>query len=335
LLTTTLPNGPVPPGSHGPTVSGPARTDESTPFRTHPPAGATRFTLTQAAVAVPTAAPAPAVKRRFHWRSFRPGLLLASLFVILLIVAATVPGWLVPGDPLQSNARQAFREPSLSHIFGTDENGRDVFVRIVYGARTSLFVGISASVVSLVMGVTVGLLAGLGHRYLDSTLMRGVDVLLAFPDILLALLIITFWGPGVINALVAIGVASIPRYARLARAQAHLVSRSSYVEAATALGQSRFTIIVRHILPNAIKPVLVLALIGIGGKISQGAGLSFLGLGIPPPTPEWGAMLSTGREYLINAPWLTIIPGLALTFTVLSVSTLGREVMRRSEGKSA
>lgn len=265
----------------------------------------------------------------------RLGLVLASLYLALAVVAALFPSLLAPGDPLADNARQAFLEPSSTHLFGTDENGRDVYTRIIHGARASLFVGISASLLGLLFGVAIGLIAGLGHRWLDGFAMRAVDVLLAFPDVLLALLIITFWGPGLINALVAIGIASIPRFARLARAQALIVRRSGYVEAATALGLSRLTIIFRHILPNSIKPVLVLAFIGIGGTISAGAGLSFLGLGIPPPTPEWGAMLTNGRDYLANAPWLLLFPSLALTFTVLSVAALGREIVRRSEGKKS
>lgn len=264
----------------------------------------------------------------------RPAVLLSALFLGLAVFAALFPSILAPGDPLADNARHAFYEPGPEHLMGTDENGRDVYTRLVHGARASLFVGFSATVVGLVLGVSVGLIAGLGHRLVDGAFMRAIDVLLAFPDVLLALLIITFWGPGLINALIAIGVAAIPRFARLARAQAQVVRRSGYVEAATALGLSRFHIVIRHILPNSIKPVLVLAFIGIGGTISAGAGLSFLGLGIPPPTPEWGAMLSNGREYLANAWWLTTFPSLALTFTVLSVSTIGREIVRRSEGKT-
>lgn len=291
--------------------------------------------------------PAPAVSRVLQttirlWsrglveRFFRLrfGLILAGLFVAVLVVAAISPGLLAPGDPLEANARFAFRAPSLTHLLGTDENGRDLFTRVVHGVRPSLLMGLSATAIGLGFGVTIGLLAGLGHRLIDNALMRGIDVLLAFPDILLALVIITFWGQGTFNAIVAVGIASVPRYARLVRAQTHVVRHASYVEAATTLGLRPWTLVFRHVLPNAIKPVLILATIGIGGKIAAGASLSFLGLGTPPPAPEWGAMLSVGRNFLANAWWLTAVPGLAVTLTVLSVTALGRELLQRSEGKT-
>ena len=272
--------------------------------------------------------------RRRALRHVRPGLILAGLFLLLLIVAALQPAWLAAGDPLEANARQAFREPSAAHLFGTDENGRDVLTRVVYGVRPSLIMGLSATAIGLSLGVTLGLLAGLGHRVIDGTVMRCIDVLLAFPHLLLALLIITFWGQGTLNTIVAVGIASVPRYARLVRAQTQVLRGAAFVEAALTLGLRRPTLIWRHVLPNAIKPVLILATIGIGEKIGFGASLSFLGLGPPPPAPEWGAMLSVGRSFLANAWWLTAIPGLAVTLTVLSISALGRELLRRSEGKT-
>jgi peptide/nickel transport system permease protein len=270
---------------------------------------------------------------RFDFRSLRPGLLLAGLFVSVLVLAALAPGWLVGGDPLAGSARHAFLAPSWAHWLGTDENGRDVLVRVVYGVRPSLLMGLAATAIGLLAGISLGLAAGLGHRLVDGIIMRGIDVLLAFPDLMLALVIITFWGQGTLNATIAVGAASIPRYARLVRGQTHQVRHAPYVEAATTLGIRRATVIFRHVLPNAIKPVFILATIGIGGKIAAGASLSFLGLGSPPPSPEWGAMLSVGRNYLSNAWWLTAVPGLALTLTVISVTALGRELLRRSEGK--
>jgi len=287
----------------------------------------------------PAALPRPhdgwVARRWVALRGVRPGLVLAGLFLGLLVFAAIRPSLLVSGDPLEASAREAFRVPGAGHPLGTDENGRDVLTRVVYGVRPSLLMGFAATAIGLGVGAAIGLLAGLGPRLVDSVLMRGIDVLLAFPDLLLALVIITFWGQGTFNAIVAVGVASVPRYARLVRAQVHVVRRASYVEAAVTLGLRRTTLIARHVLPNAIKPVLILATIGIGGKIAAGASLSFLGLGTPPPTPEWGAMLSVGRDFLANAWWLTAVPGLAVTLTVLSVSALGRELLRRSEGKTA
>lgn len=265
----------------------------------------------------------------------RPGLVLAGIFVLFLIIATLQPSWLVSGDPLAASAREAFRAPSAAHWLGTDENGRDVLTRLIYGVRPSLLMGLAATVIGLVIGVAIGLFSGLGHRVIDNLLMRFIDVLLAFPDLLLALVIITFWGQGMINAIVAVGVASVPRYARMVRAQTHIVRNAQYVEAAITLGLRTSTLIFRHILPNAIKPILILATIGIGGKIAAGAALSFLGFGAPPPSPEWGSMLSVGRNFLSNAWWLVTAPSVAVTLTVISITALGRELALRSEGKRA
>ena len=263
----------------------------------------------------------------------RPGLILAAAFVLLLLVAAIAPHLLVTGDPLAGNARDAFLDPNALHVFGTDENGRDLLTRMIYGVRPSLLMGLWATAIGLSVGIGLGLAAGLGHRVVDGLIMRFIDVLLAFPDLLLALVIITFWGQGLLNATIAVGVASVPRYARMVRAQTKLVRKSAYIEAALTMGLGRVSIIWRHILPNAIKPILPLATIGIGGKIAAGAALSFLGFGAPPPSPEWGAMLSVGRNFLSNAWWISAAPGLAITLTVVSVTALGRELLYRSEGK--
>jgi len=264
----------------------------------------------------------------------RFGLLLAGLFVALLIAAAVAPGLIASGDPFEANARLAFHAPSLAHLLGTDENGRDLFTRVIHGVRPSLVMGLAATAIGLGLGSVVGLSAALGNRFVDGVLMRSIDLLLAFPHILLVLVIITFWGQGLFNTIVAVGIASVPRYARLVRAQVHVVRHAAFVEAAVTLGLRYRTLIWRHVLPNAIKPVLILATIGIGEKIGFGASLSFLGLGTPPPAPDWGAMLSVGRAFLANAWWLTAVPGLAVSLTVLSVMTLGRELLHRSEGKT-
>lgn len=263
----------------------------------------------------------------------RPELLLAAIYVVLLILAAAVPYWLAPYDPLDASARLAFQPPGGVHWLGTDENGRDVLSRLVHGVRPSLFMGLAATALGLALGTLLGLLAGLGPRGLDGAVMRGIDVLLAFPDLLLALVIITFFGLGTANLILAVGIAGIPRYARLVRAQTLNVRNSGYVEAALTLGQSQLAVVLRHILPNAMKPVLILAIIGIGGTITAGAALSFLGFGAPPPAPEWGAMLAVGRSFLANAPWLVAWPALIITFTVVAISAIGRELLRRSEGK--
>ena len=267
--------------------------------------------------------------------AIRPGLLLAGLFVLLLLIAAIQPGWLVAGDPLDANSRLAFSAPSSLFWLGADENGRDILTRLVYAVRPSLVLGVAATAVGLLLGTLLGLTAGLGPRWLDGAVMRVIDVLLAFPDLLLALVIITFFGQGQLNIILAIGIANVPRYARLVRAQTLVVRGAGYVEAATTLGLPRHLVILRHVLPNAIKPILILATIGIGGNIVNGAALSFLGFGAAPPAPEWGGMLAMGRNYLANAWWLVAWPALAITLTVVSISAIGRELLRRSEGKRA
>ncbi|MBK5518009.1 ABC transporter permease [Pseudomonas sp. TH10] len=263
----------------------------------------------------------------------RPGLWLAGLFVLLLLLAAAIPGALAPFDPLDASARLAFQPPSELHWLGTDENGRDVLSRLIHGVRSSLFMGLAATALGLSWGAVLGLASGLGPRWLDAALMRGIDVLLAFPDLLLALVIITFFGQGTANLILAVGIAGVPRYARLVRAQTLNVRHAGYVEAAVTLGQSQLAVVLRHVLPNAFKPVLILATIGIGGTITAGAALSFLGFGAPPPAPEWGAMMAIGRSFLANAPWLVAWPALIITLTVVSISAIGRELLRRSEGK--
>lgn len=271
--------------------------------------------------------------RLVGFTQLRPGLLLAGVFVGLLLLAAVVPQWLAPYDPLEASARMAFQAPSNMHWLGTDENGRDVLSRLIYGVRSSLFMGLAATALGLAWGTLLGLIAGLGPRWLDGALMRGIDVLLSFPDLLLALVIITFFGQGTANLILAIGIAGVPRYARLVRAQTLSVRNAGYVESAVTLGQSQLAVVLRHILPNAFKPVLILATIGIGGAITAGAALSFLGFGAPPPAPEWGGMMSIGRSFLANAPWLVAWPALIITLTVVSISAIGRELLRRSEGK--
>jgi peptide/nickel transport system permease protein len=290
---------------------------------------------------MPEAAAPAAPARPSRWKdafSFllrRPDLALAGFFLLFLVTAALAPALLAAGDPLEANARLAFHAPSFSHLLGTDENGRELWTRIVYGARPSLIMGLAATAIGLGAGIMIGLAAGLSHRLIDSALMRGIDVMLAFPHILLALVIITFWGQGTLNSILAVGIASIPRYARLVYGQVRLVRRAPYVESALTLGLRSLTLVWRHVLPNAIKPVLILATIGVGETIGFGAMLSFLGLGAPPPAPEWGAMLSIGRDFLANAWWLTAVPGLAITFTVLSATAIGRELLRRSAGKTS
>jgi peptide/nickel transport system permease protein len=232
------------------------------------------------------------------------------------------------------DSAQTLRPPTAAHLLGTDENGRDVLARIVHGTRTSLLLGFGAIAIALVFGGLLGLAAGLGNKIVENAIMRLSDIGLAFPELLLALVVITVAGGGTANAVLAIGVANIPGYARLVRAQTLAVRSSSYVEAAHALGLSGPRVVLRHVLPNAVKPVLILATIGVGTALVAGSALSFLGLGTPPPEPEWGSMLSTARNFISRAWWYGVFPGAAITLTVISVTVVGRALRLRSEGRT-
>ncbi|WP_045493816.1 ABC transporter permease [Pseudomonas sp. StFLB209] len=269
----------------------------------------------------------------WRWPVSRPGLWLAWAVLAVLMLAVLVPDWLAPFDPLAADARRAYQAPDALFWLGSDENGRDVLSRIIHGARPSLFIGLAATLVGLGAGTLLGLLAGLAPAWLDNLLMRGVDVLLAFPDLLLALVIITLFGQGTSNLILAVGIAAVPRYARLVRAQTLSIRNASFVEAAVTLGRRPLAVVCTHVLPNAIAPVLIMATIGLGGAITAGAALSFLGFGAPPPAAEWGGMLAIGRNFLANAPWLVAWPALAITLSVISISVIGRDWLRRSEGK--
>ncbi|GAA3644252.1 ABC transporter permease [Nonomuraea antimicrobica] len=265
----------------------------------------------------------------------RLGVYLAGAVLVALVLAALAPHLFTGQDPLAVDSGGTLRPPSAEHLLGTDENGRDVLARIVYGTRTSLLLGFGAIAVALVFGGLLGLAAGLGNRVVENVIMRLSDVGLAFPELLLALVVITVAGGGTANAMLAIGVANIPSYARLVRAQTLAVRRSSYVEAAYALGLTAPRVILRHVLPNAVKPVLVLATIGVGTALVAGSALSFLGLGTPPPEPEWGSMLSTARNFISRAWWYGLFPGAAITLTVISVTVVGRALRLRSEGRTS
>ncbi|MFC0042256.1 ABC transporter permease [Actinomadura rayongensis] len=268
-------------------------------------------------------------------RRFRPGVWGAALFLALIALAAVAPGLLVHGGPGDANALDALTGPSAAHPFGTDANGRDVLTRVVYGARPSLLAGLGATGLGVAAGSLLGLLAALGGRVADEVVMRFMDVVLSLPTLLLALLVLTITGPGTLNSIYAIALYTAPSYARLVRVQAMVIRRSGFVEAATSLGLTRARVISRHLLPNAFAPLFVLATMEVGLAIVAASSLSFLGLGPRPPAPEWGAMLSAGRDYFSVAWWTAVFPGLAITLTVLSVTVAGRRLQLRSEGRSA
>ncbi|MFF5232903.1 ABC transporter permease [Dactylosporangium sp. NPDC000521] len=259
------------------------------------------------------------------------GAVAAGIVLAALLVAVVAPGLLGTG-PDEVDPMVALRAPDGTHWFGTDQLGRDVFTRIVHGARISLVTGVAATVLAVVAGTVLGLLAALGGRLVDEALMRAVDVLLALPGILLALLVIAVLGPGPVSELVAIAFAAVPGYARMIRGQALAVRRADYVTSAVAVGVRPLGLVWRHVLPNSLGPVLVLATLGTGSAIIIGSSLSFLGLGPRQPTPEWGAMLADGRDFLSTAWWVGLFPGLAITVTVVAVTVLGRRWQRRFEG---
>lgn len=252
------------------------------------------------------------------------GVVVASVLLGMLLLAALAPTLFTRLDPLDAAIGQALQPPDAEHWFGTDKSGRDVFARVVHGARYSLSVGFGASAIALVCGLVIGLASGLSHRVVDTVVGRVIVVAMAFPEFLVALLVIAIIGPGEQSLVVAIALAAIPAYARVARSQTLVVARSGYVTAATALGVPRWRSVVRHVVPNTLGPLLVMAAIGVGTAIVSAAGLSFLGLGPAAPTPEWGVILSEGRNLLDRAPWVAFFPGLVITVTVICTSVVGR-----------
>ncbi|PIF21401.1 ABC transporter permease [Candidatus Pantoea floridensis] len=258
----------------------------------------------------------------------------AILFLIVLAIAVIAPQWLAHSDPLLADPLNAQLPPSAQHWLGTDQLGRDLLTRVIYGSRYSLLISVAAMALAVVFGTLLGLVAALARGVVDELLSRAVDVISAFPDLLLALMLIAFTGPGTNNLIIALGVASVPRFARVVRAQTYSVMTSGYVEQARTFGLSRFTLITRHILPHAIAQVPALATLGLGTAIIGTAGLSFLGMGPQPPTAEWGLMLAEGRNYLRNAWWIAVWPGVFITLTVIAVNTLGRYWQARFEGRS-
>jgi peptide/nickel transport system permease protein len=252
--------------------------------------------------------------------------LVAASFVVLAIIVfvALVPGLLAGYQPLAQNLDAARAHPSLSHLFGTDELGRDVFSRVLYGAHLSLFVGVVAALIGAIVGGFVGLAAGYAGKIIDATIMRFTDVMLAFPGMLLALAIIAGTGPSIRNLVIAVGIGNIAPNIRLMRGQVLALRERPFIESAVAAGSRRRTILFGHLLPNAASPVVVLTTLGVGFSLLTASGLSFIGLGAQPPSPEWGAMLADGTPYLQQEWWIGVFPGLAILLTVLSITVIGQ-----------
>lgn len=262
----------------------------------------------------------------------RTSVILAGGFLLFLGLAAILPHAVSATDPLAIAPREAFLGPCLSHPFGTDQSGRDIFARIVHGTRQSLFVGAGSTLLAMTIAIVLGLSAGLGGRLAERSIGGLIEVMFSFPVLILALLFSASFGGGLWPLIIATGIGSAPGYARMVYGQVLSVRRAGYVEAAQALGHSRARIIRRHILPNAMRPLIVTVTMGVGHAIIWASALSFLGLGARPPAPEWGTMLSMGRDFVANAWWLTFFPGLFIVLTMLSTTVIGRTIQRRLEG---
>lgn len=259
------------------------------------------------------------------WRRLRKNpLAMFGLFIVaLLIFFAITADIIAPYKYYEQDLMASFQSPSREHLFGTDEFGRDILSRIIHGSRISLQVGLIAVGISVVLGGFFGAVAGFYGGRIDNLIMRGMDILLSIPSILLAIAIAASLGPGLYNMMVAVGISTTPQYARIIRGSVLSLRGQEFVEAAKAVGSSDTRIIMKHILPNCLAPIIVQSTLGVASAILTAAGLSFIGLGIQPPTPEWGAMLSGGREYIRDYAYMTIFPGLAIMITILALNFLG------------
>ncbi len=249
--------------------------------------------------------------------------LVGGIMLLLIVLAAICAPLLSPYDPIQINMQASFAPPSVQHLMGADRFGRDIFSRVLYGGRISLPVGILAVAIASLFGVLLGLIAGYAGGLTDSIIMRLVDVLLAFPGILLAIVIIATLGPSLVNLMIAVGVSARPDFVRVTRGTVLSVKEREFVTAAHVIGCPTRRILYRHLLPNVLTSLIVLATMGVASAIITAAALSFLGIGIRPPTPEWGSMLSDGRQFLRHEWWIAFFPGLAIMLTVFAINLLG------------
>jgi peptide/nickel transport system permease protein len=268
---------------------------------------------------------ADATPRQLAWRRLlrRKGAMVGLGFVLLFVLLALFAPWIAPYDPLATSWGAIRKAPSVQYLFGTDEIGRDVLSRVIWGARASLLAGVVSVCISLTLGVPIGMLAGYLGGWVDMVIARFTDAMLACPFLILAIALAAFLGPSLTNAMIAIGISATPIFIRLTRAQVMAVKVEDYVEAARAVGNPHLRIALRHIFPNILAPVIVQATLAIAAAIIAEASLSFLGLGQQPPAPSWGSMLNTAKNYVDNAPWMAVWPGLSIFLLVLSFNLLG------------
>ncbi len=260
------------------------------------------------------------------------GVMLACLFLALLIAAAIAPALFTHADPYAIRPREAFHAPAWSHPFGTDQSGRDILTRVIFGARQSLLLGIGATALAMAIAVGLGLAGGLSGRVVERAVARLLEVLFSFPTLILSLLFSASLGVGIRSLIIAVGIGGAAGYGRMVLGQVRAVRHSGFIEAARALGHSPLRVIRRQILPNALRPLVVMITLGIGQNIVWASALSFLGLGAAPPAAEWGTMLAMGRDFVANAWWLTFFPGLLIVLTALSTTVVGRHLQSQLEG---
>ncbi|PVE19903.1 peptide ABC transporter permease [Arthrobacter sp. Bz4] len=276
---------------------------------------------------MPETAPVPSARRR-RGPLRSPSLWLTAAPLTVVAAWALAPDLFTSFSPLDGVPGDNFRAPDADHIFGTDHLGRDVFTRVVFGTRQTLLTAGLAVLIGLVVGTLVGIIAATAGRAADTTAMRLVDVLLAVPGFLISLVIVTAFSPGPISLGVGIGIASVASFARVVRSEVLRVRNLDFIEASFLNGGTFWSVITRHLLPNASGPVLALLAVDLGAAILAISGLGFLGFGAPPPTPEWGLLIAEGRQYLGTAWWLTTLPGLVIVLTVLLLATLGRQLLK-------
>jgi peptide/nickel transport system permease protein len=259
------------------------------------------------------------------WRRLvrRRSAVLGLVFVLFFVAVAVAAPWISPYDPAKAEWLQVRKAPTVAHWMGTDEIGRDVMARMIWGARASLLAGVVSVTIALLIGVPVGLLSGYCRGWIDHVLQRITDALLACPFLILAIALAAFLGPSLTNAMIAIGISTVPIFVRLTRGQVLAVTVEDYVEAARAVGNPHWRIALRHVFPNVVPPLLVQATLSIAAAILAEASLSFLGLGQQPPAPSWGSMLNTAKNFLAQAPWMAFWPGVAICAVVLGFNLFG------------
>jgi peptide/nickel transport system permease protein len=262
-------------------------------------------------------------RRRHLLRRLSPGALLSACALLIFIAALAAPRVLAPYDPAAMSPAHILQPPSRAHWLGTDQYGRDLLSRLIYGTRLSMSLGVVSVLLSVGIGLPVGAAVGFFRGRLDAVVMRLVDIVMSFPGILLALLVIAILGPGLVNAMIAVGIGQAPVFVRVVRASTLVIREHSYIEAAHALGAGSLRTLSRHVLPNVIQPVIVIATLGFASAVIIGSSLGYLGLGAQPPAAEWGTMVSEGRSYLRSDWWIAAFPGMTIGLAVLTLNILG------------